>query len=68
MLTLGDVAVVTERVGQQSRRRGRPVGLFYVDGHVRAYHGSSRLPKAHLTRARLAVPAEVDTWICDAKG
>lgn len=43
-------------------------GLFYVDGHVRAYHGSARLPKAHLARARLAAPAEVDTWITDARG
>jgi transposase-like protein len=43
-------------------------GLFYVDGHVRAYHGSSRLPKAHLARARIAAPAEVDTWICDELG
>ncbi|MGH9190240.1 MAG: putative transposase [Acidimicrobiales bacterium] len=43
-------------------------GLFYVDGHVRAYHGTARLPKAHLARARLAAPAEVDTWITDARG
>ena len=43
-------------------------GLFYVDGHVRAYHGTARLPKAHLARARLAAPAEVDTWICDKNG
>ncbi|MHB1447276.1 MAG: putative transposase [Acidimicrobiales bacterium] len=43
-------------------------GLFYIDGHVRAYHGTARLPKAHLARARLAAPAEVDTWITDARG
>ena len=43
-------------------------GFFYVDGHVRAYHGTARLPKAHLARARLAAPAEVDTWICDQRG
>jgi transposase-like protein len=43
-------------------------GLFYVDGHVRAYHGTARLPKAHLARANLAAPAEVDTWITDTKG
>ncbi|MGH9092813.1 MAG: putative transposase, partial [Acidimicrobiales bacterium] len=43
-------------------------GLFYVDGHVRAYHGTARLPKAHLARAHLAAPAEVDTWITDANG
>lgn len=47
---------------------GEACGLFYVDGHVRAYHGTARLPKAHLARARLAGPAEVDTWICDRNG
>ena len=43
-------------------------GLFYVDGHVRAYHGGARLPKAHLARSHMAAPAEVDTWITDARG
>lgn len=43
-------------------------GLFYVDGHVRASFGRSRLQKAHLARARIAQAAEEDTWICDAKG
>ncbi|MGH9294358.1 MAG: putative transposase [Acidimicrobiales bacterium] len=62
-------AEVLERLAHHHVEAAREAcGLFYVDGHVRAYHGSSRLPKAHLTRARLAVPAEVDTWICDAKG
>jgi hypothetical protein len=43
-------------------------GFFYVDGHVRAYHGTARLPKAHVARARLAMAAEVDTWITDERG
>lgn len=43
-------------------------GVFYADGHVRAYHGKARLPKAHLARMRLAMPAEEDTWVADARG
>jgi len=43
-------------------------GIFYVDGHVRAYHGSAEVPKAHVARIRLAMPAEVDTWVCDRNG
>jgi transposase len=43
-------------------------GTFYIDGHARAYFGKSRLPKAHLARARLSAPAEVDTWVCDRAG
>jgi len=43
-------------------------GIFCVDGHVRAYHGRSHLPKAHLARARLAMPGSTDTWVTDARG
>ncbi len=43
-------------------------GVFYADGHVRAYHGQAQLPKAHLARMRLAMPAEEDTWVSDARG
>ena len=42
--------------------------MFYIDGHVRAYHGQADLPKAHVARMRISMPAEVDTWICDARG
>ena len=43
-------------------------GMFYIDGHVRAYHGKHDVPKAHLARMRIAMPAEEDTWICDGRG
>lgn len=43
-------------------------GVFYVDGHVRAYHGSADVPKAHVARIRLSMPAEIDTWVADARG
>ncbi|MHB1511085.1 MAG: putative transposase [Acidimicrobiales bacterium] len=43
-------------------------GIFYVDGHVRAYHGGREAPKAHVARIRLAMPAELDTWVCDGLG
>lgn len=43
-------------------------GLFYVDGHVRAYHGTADIAKAHLARQHMCAPAEVDTWITDHRG
>ena len=46
----------------------KATGIFYVDGHVRAYHGGREIPKAHVARIRLAMPAEVDTWVCDGNG
>lgn len=44
------------------------MGVLYVDGHVRAYHGSADVPKAHVARIRLSMPAELDTWVADANG
>lgn len=44
------------------------VGLFYVDGHVRAYHGKEEIPKAHVARMRIAMPGETDTWVSDRFG
>ena len=50
----------------QARPEG--TGVFYVDGHVRAYHGGAEVGKAHVTRMRLSMPAAVDTWVADAFG
>lgn len=47
---------------------GHAMGFLYVDGHVRAYHGKHPLPKAHLARMRLAMPATTDYWVNDAEG
>ncbi|MGH9074898.1 MAG: putative transposase, partial [Acidimicrobiales bacterium] len=44
------------------------MGIFYVDGHVRAYHGGADLPRAHLARARIAMAATTDTWLTDHAG
>lgn len=44
------------------------MGFLYVDGHVRVYSGEVKLPKAHVTQMRLAVPATVDHWVNDRDG
>jgi len=48
--------------------RGAALGFLYVDGHVRVYHGQRPLPKAHVARMRLAMPATTDYWVNDASG
>jgi len=48
--------------------RGASLGFLYVDGHVRVYHGKRRLPKAHVARMRIAMPATTDYWVNDAAG
>ncbi len=38
--------------------------LFYVDGHVRVYHGSQTpLPKHYVAREKLCLRATVDYWV-----
>ncbi len=39
-------------------------GLFYVDGHVRVYHGSqTSLPKHYIARQKLCLRATTDYWV-----
>jgi len=47
---------------------GHAMGFLYVDGHVRAYHGKRAIPKAHVARMRISMPATTDYWINDARG
>jgi hypothetical protein len=55
-------AVASERV----KGREETVGLLYVDGHVRAYHGQETLPKTHVVRLGRVLPATSDYWIHDS--
>ena len=57
-------ALAQRRVAQ----RAATVGFLYVDGHVRVYHGEHRLPKAHVARMRLSMPATSDYWVNDKAG
>jgi len=50
------------------RERGRMMGFLYIDGHVRVYHGKRGIPKAYVTRMRLALPADTDYWVNDQRG
>jgi len=48
--------------------RGAVRGFLYLDGYVRVYHGQRTLPKAHVARLRLALPATTDYWGNDTAG
>jgi transposase-like protein len=48
--------------------RPEALGFLYLDGHVRVYTGTRQIPKAHITRMRIAGPAVEETWIGDADG
>ncbi len=39
-------------------------GLFYIDGHVRVYHGhQTKLPRHYVARQRLCLRATTDYWV-----
>src|SRR5882672_10193255 len=53
---------------QRVALRGAALGFLYLDGHVRVYHGQHALPKAHVARMRLSLPATSDYWVNDTSG
>ena len=53
---------------QRVALRGAALGFLYIDGHVRVYHGHHKLPKAHVTRLRISLPATSDYWVNDRAG
>ncbi|MCP4678933.1 MAG: helix-turn-helix domain-containing protein [Deltaproteobacteria bacterium] len=62
-----------EQIGKELARirveqRSAMMGFLYVDGHVRAYHGKRNIPKGHVARMRIAMPAVSDYWVGDAAG
>ena len=44
------------------------LGVLYVDGHVRVYHGRHTLPKTHVARRNLCLSATTDYWVNDVWG
>lgn len=56
-------ALAEERVTAHSQA----LGFLYVDGHVRVYHGKHPLPKTHVARMRLSMPATSNYWVNDAQ-
>jgi prepilin-type processing-associated H-X9-DG protein len=60
--------LVTELARRRVELRGQAAGFLYVDGHVRVYHGKRKLPKAHVARMRIALPATTDYWVNDQRG
>jgi DNA-binding CsgD family transcriptional regulator len=57
-----------ELARRRVEQRGQLMGFLYIDGHVRVYHGTRPLPKAHVARMRLSMPATTDYWVNDQAG
>jgi transposase len=57
-----------ELARRRVEQRGHTMGFLYLDGHVRVYHGKRRLPKTHVARVRLSLPATTDYWVNDQTG
>lgn len=66
---LGKAEVFGRKLAKRRVARHRKaMGFLYADGHVRVYHGRRRLPKAHVTRMRMSLPATTDYWVNDREG
>jgi len=61
-------AFVRELVKRRVAAREEALGYLYVDGHVRVYSGKEDLPKAHVARMRISLPATQEMWVHDADG
>ncbi len=69
LAALGRVMVLARALAKQRvADRGEAMGFLHVDGHVRAYHGKRVLPKTHVARMRISMPATSDYWLNDAEG
>lgn len=55
-------------VARRVEGRSEALGFLYVDGHVRVYSGKEKLPKTHVARMRLSLPASQDVWVNDGDG
>jgi DNA-binding CsgD family transcriptional regulator len=64
----GSYRLGREVARQRIAERGKVLGFLYIDGHVRAYHGKRKVPKAYVTRMHLAAPATTDYWVNDQRG
>lgn len=50
--------------GDWMRKSPEQATAFYVDGHVRVYHGDkAQLPKAYVAREKLCLRASTDYWV-----
>ena len=57
-----------ELAKRRVERLGDALGFLYLDGHVRVYHGKHEIPKTHVARMRLSLPATSDYWVNDMRG
>ena len=68
-LAAGPFEALLKRLAERRvEARSEALGFLYVDGHVRVYNGKAKLPKTHVARMRISLPATQDLWVNDAEG
>ncbi len=60
-----NAALAQEWIGQHETEQSSSSGLaFYIDGHVRVYHGElTKLPRHYVPRERFYLRATMDYWV-----
>jgi hypothetical protein len=61
----GKVADWSRRLAQEwMQELGTDAGFYYIDGHVRVYHGTAaHRPKTYVAREQLCLRATLDYWV-----
>jgi hypothetical protein len=62
------VALMQALAEQRLAEQGAALAFWYVDGHVREYHGKVPLTKAKKPQRQVATPAATDVWVNDGHG
>ena len=65
LLTKGDVSEWASKLSEEWMQEDpENVGVLYIDGHTRVYHGAqTKLPKHYVARQRLCSRATCDYWV-----
>ena len=59
---------VLAHVRMKKHRSKNLLGFFYVDGHVKEYHGLAKLGKTYVARRNCINKGSSDIWVNDTKG
>jgi hypothetical protein len=63
-----NAALAEEWIGQRGPKQESGLA-FYIDGHVRVYHGDlTKLPRHYVPRERFSLRATVDYWVNALEG
>ena len=59
---------ITERSSKWMEEYSDVVGHYFIDGHVRTYYGSEKLPRRYVSREKICLRGMTDYWVNEPNG